>query len=69
MAPRRARKAKATVEAAGFLVRFVPGGYYHLTDGRLYTGVHRRGAGPTIVEKLLPLARKSAETPGEWVTM
>lgn len=69
MAPRRKRKAKATVETGGHLVRFVPGGYYHLTDGMLYTGVHRREAGPKIAEKLLPLARKAAETPDQWTTL
>ncbi|MBY3150900.1 hypothetical protein HFO56_00460 [Rhizobium laguerreae] len=69
MAPRRKRKAKAAAEAGGFLVRFVPGGYYHLTDGKLLTGIHKREAGATIVEKLLPLAIKAAAAPEEWVTL
>lgn len=69
MAPRRVRKAKATVEPGGHLVRFVPGGYYHLLDGKLYTGVHRRAAGVKIAEKLLPLAIKAAETPDQWTTL
>jgi hypothetical protein len=69
MAPRRTKKAKATVEPGGYLVRFVPGGYYHLKGGALFTGVRRQEAGQTIVEKLLPLAKKSARTPGEWVTL
>lgn len=69
MAPRRKRKAKAVAEDGGFLVQFVPGGFYHYSDGQLYTGVHRRAAGRTITEKLVPLARKAAETPTEWVTL
>jgi hypothetical protein len=69
MAPRRQRKATAATEDGGFLVRFVPGGHYHLVDGRLFTGVHRREAGPTFVAMLLPLAIKAAETPEQWVTL
>ena len=69
MAPRRKRKAKAVAEEGGFLVQFVPGGFYHFADGRLYTGVHRRLAGPTINEKLQPLALKASEAPSEWVTL
>jgi hypothetical protein len=69
MAPKRRRKAKAVAEEGGFLVRFVPGGYYHLTEGRLFTGVHRREAGATIVAKLLPLAVKAAENLDQWVTL
>nr|WP_250808102.1 hypothetical protein [Neorhizobium tomejilense] len=66
---RKARKAKAVREEGGFLVHFVPGGYYHLVDGQLLTGVHRRTAGPTIVRSLLPLAEKSVLKPGTWVTL
>lgn len=70
MAPRRRRKAKAAAEdSGGFLVRFIPGGWYHLVDGRLLTGVHRREAGATIAAKLLPLAVKASETPDQWVTL
>ncbi|MCS4089925.1 hypothetical protein [Rhizobium sp. BK176] len=69
MAPRRQRKAKAAAEDGGFLVRFVPGGCYHLAGGRLLTGVHRREAGATIVAKLLPLAVKASETRDQWVTL
>ncbi|MCZ7861548.1 hypothetical protein O9X98_09060 [Agrobacterium salinitolerans] len=59
----------AVAEEGGFLVHFVPGGFYHFADGRLYTGVHRRPAGPTIAKKLQPLALKASEAPSQWVTL
>jgi hypothetical protein len=69
MAPRRQRKATAAAEDGGFLVRFVPGGHYHLVDGRLFTGVHSREAGPTILAMLLPIAIEAAATSEQWVTL
>ena len=67
MSPRRQRKAKATSEPTGCLVRFVPGGYYHLDSGRLFTGVRRKPAAPKTEMALLPLALRAAEKPNEWV--
>lgn len=66
--PRRARKAKATIEISGYLVQFIPGGFYHLKDGALFTGVHHRAAAYSISQNLLPLAIKAANSPGKWVT-
>lgn len=66
---RRQRKAKAKPEKGGHLIQFIPGGFYHLIDGVLYTGVHRRVAAKGITETLLPLAQKASATPEEWVRL
>lgn len=71
MKARRKRKAMAVVETGGFLIRFIPGGFYHYSDsdGQLFTGVHRRTASQKITDTLLPLAQKAITTPNQWVTM
>ena len=69
MKARRQRKAKAKKEKGGYLINFIPGGFYHLADGVLYTGVHRLVASKGITEKLLPLAQKAAATPDEWTRL
>jgi hypothetical protein len=69
MAVRRKRKARSVAEKEGFLIQFIPGGFYHFIDGRLFTGVRRAPAGETIKEKLMPLAKLSVEHQGQWVTL
>lgn len=64
---RKKRKAKATKEIGGHLVEFRPGGFYHLVNSELLTGVHRRLASDAMHIKLLPLARRAAASLGEWV--
>lgn len=64
---RKIGKARAKKEKGGYLVEFRPGGFYHLRDGKLYTGLHERPAGKTPTEKYLPLALRAVERLGEWV--
>lgn len=49
------------------MIQFIPGGFYRLIDGVLYTGVNEYRASERIQTKLLPLALRAAERPGEWV--
>lgn len=65
---RRQRKAKAVIEPNGFEIQFIPGGFYHLKSGKLYTGIKHNLASEKIAAKLLPLAVKAIETPNVWVT-
>lgn len=67
--PRRARTRNPTnKKPLGVLIQFVPGGFYHLFEGRLYTGVHRRLASDNMQNKLLALAHRAKDAKGEWTT-
>lgn len=64
---RQKRKARLEKLVSGEnAIHFIPGGYYYLIDGKLYTGVHKRLASETIHAKLLALAIRAAGNKGEW---
>lgn len=67
MQTRRKRKAMAKPEDSGFLIHFVPGGFYHLRGEILLTGVHKRPASLKMHLKLLLLAKAASQSPYQWV--
>lgn len=67
---RKGRSARRIANVAGeygVQIQFRPGGFYWLCDNVLYTDVHHYRAAERIQTKLLPLALRAAERPGDWV--